>query len=231
MVEEGSATRASRRVGFGFIRRPRGGASNPALGTALPKIMAIEGWHMEPSLAGIPDDLRGLRLALLRRAAAAYLERADPAGVIPEVVRRRLDWPAGSPTDQLLCGPPFERAAKPPGRQTPIYALRLGNHRYPHMKLQIQPWPNDAGFLLSVNTHDQVAGVNLGATDAQAFREIQTENQCLKEAIEQAWDEAGLPTFLRYLRDYIDNRRGESSTHASKSRPDAGPDAPASPRP
>ena len=108
----------------------------------------------------------------------------------------------------MLTRPPFERAGKAPGRQTPIYALRLGNHRYPHMKLQIQPWPNEAGFMLSVNTHDQVAGVNLSEVDAQAFRDLQAENQRLKEPIEQAWDDAGLPTFLRYLRDYIESRRG-----------------------
>ena len=74
------------------------------------------------------------------------------------------------------------------------------------MKLQIQPWPNPAGFMLSVNTHDQVAGLDLGAADVEAFRDLQAENQRLKEAIEQAWDEAGLPTFLRYLRDYIQSR-------------------------
>ena len=86
-----------------------------------------------------------------------------------------------------------------PGNQSPIFALRLGNFRYPHMKMQIQPWSNAAGFMLSVNTHDQVAGLDVGAADAQAFRALQAENQRLKEAIEQAWDELGLPTFLRYL--------------------------------
>jgi hypothetical protein len=74
------------------------------------------------------------------------------------------------------------------------------------MKLQVQPWPNAAGFMLSVNTHDQVAGLDLGAADVEAFRHLQAENQHLKETIEQAWDEAGLPTFLRYLRDYIQSR-------------------------
>jgi hypothetical protein len=74
------------------------------------------------------------------------------------------------------------------------------------MKLQIQPWENDAGFMLSVNAHDQVAGLDVGAADARAFRELQAENQRLKEAIEQAWDDAGLPTFLRYLREYIQNQ-------------------------
>ncbi len=161
---------------------------------------------MEPTLAAERDDLRGLRLDLLRSATRIYLGLAYPAGIVPEVVERRLVWRADCPADVLLSAPPFERAAKAPGRPAPIFALRLGNHRYPHMKLQIQPWPNDAGFMLSVNSHDQVSGLDPTAADAQAFREVQTENQRLKEAIEQAWDDAGLPTFLRYLRDYLQSR-------------------------
>ena len=43
-----------------------------------------------------------------------------------------------------------------------------------------------------------------------AFREIQLENQRLKEVIEQAWDDAKLPTFLRYLREYIEKSRKSS---------------------
>jgi hypothetical protein len=98
-----------------------------------------------------------------------------------------------------------------PGQDTPIYALRLGNARYPHMKLQVQPWPNAAGFMLSVNTHDQVAGLDLGAADAEAFRDLQSHNQQLKEVIEKAWADAGLPTFLNYLREYISHRTHEES--------------------
>ncbi len=94
------------------------------------------------------------------------------------------------------------------------------------MKLQIQPWPNDAGFMLSVNTHDQVTGVTLNDGDAQAFRDLQVENQRLKEAIEREWDEAGLPTFLRYLRDYIESRRDDGSSSSREDRPANGPDAP-----
>jgi hypothetical protein len=76
------------------------------------------------------------------------------------------------------------------------------------MKLQVQPWPNPSGLLLSVNTHDQALALNLNPSDADAFRTLQAENQRLKEAIEQAWDQAGLPTFLRYLRDYIEANPG-----------------------
>ncbi len=153
----------------------------------------------------------GLRLDLLRNAVDIYLNLAYPSGEVPETVRRRLIWPTGLVADEILTKPPFERAGKVQGQQAPIYALRLGNFRYPHMKLQIQPWPNAAGFMLSVNTHDQVAVLDLGAADAQAFRELQAENQRLKEAIEQAWDDAGLPTFLRYLREYIESRSQELS--------------------
>ena len=37
---------------------------------------------------------------------------------------------------------------------------------------------------------------------------LQAENQRYKEAIEAAWDRDGLPTFLRYLRDYIRSQPG-----------------------
>jgi len=161
---------------------------------------------MEPSLSEECRELCGLRLDLLRRAADIYLRLAYPNGVIPDVVERRLQWHDCGEPEELLKAAPFERVGKAPGRPTAIYALRLGNYRYPHMKLQIQPWPNDAGFMLSVNTHDQVAGLELGSVDFEAFRELQVENQRIKEAIERAWDEESLPTFLRYLTDYIKNR-------------------------
>jgi hypothetical protein len=171
--------------------------------------MATKELLMEPTLAGEHGDLHDLRLDLLRRAVEIYLELAYASGVVPEVVRRRLKWREDCAADELMSGPPFECAGKAPGRQTSIYALRLGNARYPHMKLQIQPWPNDAGFMLSVNTHDQVSGVDLN----------------------EAWDEAGLPTFLRYLRDYIESRRDECSDSRPDDRSEEGPSTPdASPR-
>jgi hypothetical protein len=185
---------------------------------------------VKPTLAGGPGDLDGLRLDLLRQAAGIYLALSYPTRGVPEAVRRRLTWRDDCPAVELLGGPPFERAGKAPGRQTPIYALRLGNHRYPHMKLQIQPWPNEAGFMLSVNTHDQVTGVSLSGSDADTFRDLQAENQRLKEAIEQAWDEAGLPTFLRYLRDYIESRKEGLPSAGPDGRSQASPD-PAGPPP
>ena len=161
---------------------------------------------MEPIVAAGQHDLRGLRIDLLRSATEIYVRLAYPSGDLPDVVARRTKWRDDCTADVLLKGAPFERAGKAPGRPSPIYALRLGNHRHPHMKLQIEAWPNEAGFLLSVNTHDQVTGIDLCAIDAEAFRGLQAENQRLKESIEAEWDRAGLPTFLRYLKDYIKDR-------------------------
>jgi hypothetical protein len=161
---------------------------------------------MEPHPPADPETLPHLRIDVLRRAVEVYLGIAYDGCAPSEVVRRRLEWPAEANAATLLTRAPFERVGKAgPGTQG-IYALRLGNAHYPHMKLQIQPWPNATGFLLSVNTHDQVLSLDPNAADAAAFRALQSENQRLKEAIETAWDQQGLPTFLRYLRDYIESR-------------------------
>ena len=139
----------------------------------------------------------------LRRAVELYLARAYPDNNLPTAVRSRVEWPENAQLADLIAGPPFERANRPAEGVVPIYALRLGNARYPHMKLQIQGWPNEEGYLLSVNTHDQVLSMGPDARGAEGFRALQTENQRLKEAIEQDWETAGLPTFLGYLREYI----------------------------
>lgn len=161
---------------------------------------------MEPSGPSEPHDLHNLRIDVLRQAVAIYMKLSYPGVEPPEVVRRRLQWEDGLDADVLLNRAPFEKAGKSKTTGTGIYALRLGNARYPHMKLQIQPWPNDAGFMLSVNTHDQVLALEPDSGDMPAFRALQAENQRLKETIEQEWDDADLPTFNRYLRDYISQR-------------------------
>ncbi len=147
-----------------------------------------------------------LKVEDLRKAVDVYLRVAYPAGNFPAAVVRRLDWPVGVDGPGLLNAPPFERAGTSRDGGSGIHALRLGNARYPHMKMQVQPWPSKVGYLLSVNTHDQVVAIDPDSIDADAFRELQAENARVKEAVETAWDEAGLPTFLRYLRDFLDNQ-------------------------
>ncbi len=155
-------------------------------------------------------DLDAVRLDQLRRAADLYLGIAYPSGPIPASVARRLEWDPTKRAGVLLGQPPFENVGTGP-MGGPIVALRLGNYRYPHMKMQVQTWQSADGFLLSVNTHDQVMAIDPKSSDASAFRVLQEENQRLKQAIEQAWDEAAIPTFNRYLLDYIAANRSSNN--------------------
>lgn len=176
------------------VRKPVPQSPGPCLGRPI-RSAALSS---EPAV-----ELRELVLDDLRRAIDLYLTEAYPSGKVPDPVRARLNWPDGVAAEALLGAAPFERVSKP--GTPPIYALRLGNARYPHMKLQVQAWPWPAGYILSVNTHDQILGLDPNAPDADAFRALQAENARIKDAIESRWDGAGLPIFLRYLRDYLDS--------------------------
>jgi hypothetical protein len=158
-----------------------------------------------------PRNAPGLRLDLLRRAVAIYLEIAYRGLEPSPAVKRRLEWAPEVDPMAVLALPPFERVGRTPDDR-PIYALRLGNTRYPHMKLQIQGWDGEHGFLLSVNTHDHALSLDPKAPDAEAFMALQAENQALKLEIEQAWDQGGLPTFPRYLRDYLNRQNPPAPT-------------------
>ncbi len=173
---------------------------------------------MDSTAGTDPSDLRLLRIDVLRQAVAIYLEHAYPGAEPPEVVQSRLAWDDEVDAAQLLTRSPFEKVSSSGTHRPQIYALRLGNARYPHMKLQVQPWPTAAGFLLSVNTHDQVLAPHPDSPDFEPFRTLQAENQKYKEVIELAWDHAGLPTFLRYLRDYIQNQPNSKSGESQGSK-------------
>ena len=152
------------------------------------------------------ESFRGLTLDALRQAVAIYLRHAYPDGQLPEAVQRRLNWSIDRGIPGCLTVPPFETIPASGGDgQSPLYALRLGNHRYPHMKLQVQSWRTRVGYLLTVNTHDQIERLDPNSPGVAEFLALQVFNRQLKEAIEQEWDKHDLPNFHRYLRDYLDD--------------------------
>lgn len=96
----------------------------------------------------------------------------------------------------------LERFETPPRDQAPgfkHYALRLGNARYPFMKLVIQEYLVDGEFFFSVDTHDDL-DVRPTAPDFERWEELKRDNRRLKESIEQAWRSAGLPTLEDLMR-------------------------------
>lgn len=158
------------------------------------------------------------------RAAAAAEDADDehaddPGGVpatTPSAVRARLETLRSTPDDAFYDSPVFERAQAPaplsgpktPANDPPVrFALRLGNTIYPHMKLVIDRSPDGAAYLLRADTHDAHCAPRPGSRESAAFAELARQNGRISEAIESAWEEQGLPTFKKFLRDDLERRR------------------------
>jgi hypothetical protein len=137
------------------------------------------------------------------RAAETYLRHAyEAAGGVPAAVRARLETLRQSP--DLFAAAAFERTPKEaPGK----FALRLGNARYPHMKLVVSQTPGGAGHLFKADTHDKHIRPPPGSSDELAFRELMAFNERVAQAIEAEWEAQGLRTFKVFLREDLERRR------------------------
>lgn len=128
---------------------------------------------------------------LFRRALDLYLERAWPDGRrpakgIPDTSKLR------TPADVLSL---FVRETRPNpgGEEFRHFVLRLGNARYPHMKIALMEFLEKDEFMWSVDTHDR-APVDPGSKDWPGWQELRLHNLRLKAKIETAWRKAGVPT-------------------------------------
>ncbi|MFQ5843886.1 MAG: response regulator [Planctomycetota bacterium] len=73
------------------------------------------------------------------------------------------------------------------------YVLRLGNDRYPHMKLVLEENILAGQFVFGVDTHDDLK-IPTDAPDHQRWVQLREYNVRLKEQIERAWRESAIPT-------------------------------------
>jgi CheY-like chemotaxis protein len=89
------------------------------------------------------------------------------------------------------------------------WSLRLGNRRYPFMKLVLQELLVRDRFFFAVDTHDDL-DLGAGCDDFEAFVALKGENAALKEAIEKAWRAEKIPTFASLVADV----EAESRVHA-----------------
>jgi hypothetical protein len=139
---------------------------------------------------------------LLSRAIDTYLKTAYPHGEPSEAVRRQADLPPGRRGRDLLDDQRFERivgdGADPASVQR--FNLRLGNESYPHMKLGVDRVCGTDDFVLVVDTHDKHFAMMVQQSEQERYKELLRHNDSVKQAIERAWTEAGLPTFENYLR-------------------------------
>jgi len=152
---------------------------------------------------------------ILSRAIKVYLASAYPSGQVSEAVRERADLASSPDGVALLSDQRFERVpAEATVRKAMRFNLRLGNDRYPHMKLGIDRVSGSEDFVLMVDTHDKHFAKMVQQKELAEYRALLDHNDALKQSIERAWTEAGLPTFENYLRSHLADlqRPGKSDT-------------------
>jgi hypothetical protein len=167
---------------------------------------------------------------------SAAAQPGPPVAVVaaeppPSAVRARLETLRSTPQDAFYDSPVFERQEAPrppppggndpqagPSRDpaardaTPVrYALRLGNLSYPHMKLMIERSPDGQGYLLRADTHDAHIMPRPGSREQAAFAELVRLNRTVADAVEGRWEQLGLPTFKKFLRDDLERRKAAAA--------------------
>jgi hypothetical protein len=140
---------------------------------------------------------------MLEVAIMVYLRCAYPDGQVPDVVRKRVALDRSRPLAELLGDLPFERYESAAPFPCTVFALRLGAAHYPHIKMEIRPFPNQHGFVFWVNTHDQFFTPDARCRDGERWREVVSRNRELKQAVERAWAEGELPTFVTAMQESI----------------------------
>ncbi|MGE0431647.1 MAG: response regulator [Planctomycetota bacterium] len=79
------------------------------------------------------------------------------------------------------------------------YTLRLGNDRYPNMKLVIQEFMYPGQYFLAVDSHDQLP-VSPGMPGFEEWQKLRDHNAWLKQRIESRWKFLGVPTLSSVTR-------------------------------
>jgi hypothetical protein len=164
----------------------------------------------------------------LWRAISTYLrvaydgEPAGPGGLpsgTPSAVRAKLQVLRATDERELFDSNVFERDALPPnhapggnGGRPRRYYLRLGNRNYPHMKMVVDRAPDGRGHLFRADTHDNHVRPKPGSRDEKPFLELMEKNRVVAEAIESAWEQEGLPTFKKFLRDDLERRKAAAAS-------------------
>jgi CheY-like chemotaxis protein len=134
----------------------------------------------------------------VRLAAEIYLRHAYPAAARWRAPA--LDLSGGETARDLL--PRFEdESEESGGRRVCRYVLRLGNSRYPHMKLVLEESILTDEYAFCVDTHDNLS-ISADAPDYARWNAVRDHNRLLADVIENAWEAEGVPT-LRDIKDRL----------------------------
>jgi hypothetical protein len=133
--------------------------------------------------------------AQVHKAIDIYLAHAYPTA--PPLTTRSLLNLLKTWAGDFYASPAFARTGEP---ACPRLTVRLGNSAYPHMKLALEPAPSGDTYLFKADSHDKHLCPAEQSPDYAAFMDLRERNQKIVEKIEQAWADAGVPTFKTYLQ-------------------------------
>jgi CheY-like chemotaxis protein len=149
----------------------------------------------------------GVSARTLRRAIDIYLGCAYPGSLPPYSVRARSAFDENEPLENVLASEHFEVVRSSNGSGATRYLLRLGNDRYPHMRLGLASCAGDEeDFVFVVDTHDRHFRVDPNMPGGREFRELQLYNDQVKQEIERGWERENVPTQRKVLEDYDDSQ-------------------------
>lgn len=133
-------------------------------------------------------SIEGIEVPTMERAVRTYLELAweDRA----DSKMPAIDFAAAKTPEDVLATWTEDRRA---GRMR-RYTLRLGNRRYPFMKLVFQELLIRGRFFFAVDTHDEM-DLKDSFPDYEQWLEVKRFNARLKESVETAWKDRDVPTF------------------------------------
>jgi len=152
----------------------------------------------------------------LRLAIERYLERAY-GGNPPETVTAKFLPPPEVDLQRWLaeriveCLPP-----KTPPAEAQSFALRIGNRRYPFMKIRLTRPARESYFVFSVDAHDACLHAPGGSHDSLELEKLKRFNAQLSQEILAVWDAAGIITEREYLRRVIRRTRKRRRTAAGE---------------
>jgi len=145
-----------------------------------------------------------MRVGHLRRALAVYAGVAwDGAGMKPPEIPGGDDDALEPALQQMVERRQVEdETLRADEQATRRYSLRLGHTGYPFMKLMLQEHLVEGEFFFEVDTHDQMLPEE--GEEAGQIRAMKAGNLKVKEAVERALDEAGLPT-ARHIKGLVES--------------------------
>ena len=128
--------------------------------------------------------------ASLRLAVEIYLRLAYPGAARWRAPS--LDLSGGKSAADLVSR--FEDESEVASdRRIGRHVLRLGNSRYPHMKLVLEESILKHEYAFAVDTHDDLQ-VSPDAPDYERWNAVRDHNRKVAEQVETAWQEEGVPT-------------------------------------